>query len=352
MDTSASSPADAAAAAFDDDKPPIVNSSPPIGGVVPMDPPPPPDAVPSVKVSERRRMRYQDTTDGHVLQSIAKGQSDIEKLAKAMEERKNNRMVVTFSERKEFLDICYKVAKTEGGSPSRFSKAGLQALIDEYQEKVSKKQHSTSSGFYKFYNALLNLLGFWDMDKSMLELLRAGMVYLENGDEDEFYYRDFNFYSMTIESRFSFMRIPQFAVAFWLLVYYFGSVLLFWYVIIIHWLRVRCFSQSQKFTDTPGHVSNFLFLKKFHHENQGCMRRLSLFLRWMDVIDLLCICDNVHSWIWRSLPCQRASMARLHWDRVYAGLYYGRSLRLQHGSQFDVWWDFRHRHACLVGKQQ
>ncbi|KAL3913225.1 MAG: hypothetical protein SGILL_006575, partial [Bacillariaceae sp.] len=100
-------------------------------------------------------------------------------------------------------------------------------LVDEYAERVTKKENMTSSTFYKIYNGFLNLLGWWDDDQQLLKLFQAGMAYLEVGDEDEFYFRDFNFYQLEIKTRFSFMRVPQFVVFFWLIVYYFGSAILF-----------------------------------------------------------------------------------------------------------------------------
>jgi hypothetical protein len=61
----------------------------------------------------------------------------------------------------------------------------------------------------------------------MLRLFEAGLEYTENSDEDEFYFRDFNFYCTVIASKFSFMRIPGFFVLFWLILFYFGSAVLF-----------------------------------------------------------------------------------------------------------------------------
>jgi hypothetical protein len=61
----------------------------------------------------------------------------------------------------------------------------------------------------------------------MLRLFEAGLEYTENSDEDEFYFRDFNFYCTVIASSFRFMRIPGFFVLFWLILFYFGSVVLF-----------------------------------------------------------------------------------------------------------------------------
>lgn len=169
----------------------------------------------------------EELTESHKLKSSAPGRSDIELLAEEIESRRENRIEVTFKQRKRFLDICFEAAKKEGGSFSRLSKSGLEGLVKEFQERVSKKENIASSGVYNLSNRLLNLIGVWDMDEAMLKLFSAGLEYVERDDEDEFYFRDFNFYSLKIKSRFSFLRVPQLAVFFWMLIYYFGSGILF-----------------------------------------------------------------------------------------------------------------------------
>lgn len=141
-----------------------------------------------------------------------RGKSDIETLARTIDDRRNNRMEVTFSDRKKFLAICLKISKKEGRSLSRFSKEGLERLVHELKERIAKPRPSASR-----FN-----------DKRMLRLFEAGLEYTENSEEDEFYFRDFNFYCMTVVSGYSFMRIsPGFVVLFWLLSFYFGSAVLF-----------------------------------------------------------------------------------------------------------------------------
>ena len=62
---------------------------------------------------------------------------------------------------------------------------------------------------------------------SMLRLFEAGLRYTENSDEDEFYFRDFNFYCTVIASKYGLMRIPGLTIMFSLVAFYFGSAVLF-----------------------------------------------------------------------------------------------------------------------------
>jgi len=157
-----------------------------------------------------------------------RGKSDIVTLAQTIDARRENRMEVTFWEQKKFLDICLEISKQEKGknghdSVSRFSKESLERLIQELEERVAKRPKAS-----RWYDKILNLIGLWDLNKSMLRLFKAGLVHTENSNEDEFYFRDFNFYYTVIVSRYSLMRIyPGVAILFWLLAFYFGSAVLF-----------------------------------------------------------------------------------------------------------------------------
>ena len=105
------------------------------------------------------------TTDGTVLSPNAlrrknRGKSEIETLARTIDDRRKNRMTVTFWERKKFLDICLQISKKEGKSLSRFSKQGLVRLVDELRERVASQPKAS-----RFYDKLLHLIGYWEADK-------------------------------------------------------------------------------------------------------------------------------------------------------------------------------------------
>ena len=105
------------------------------------------------------------TTDGTVLSPNAlrrknRGKSEIETLARTIDDRRKNRMTVTFWERKKFLDICLQISKKEGKSFSRFSKQGLVRLVEELRERVANQPKAS-----RFYDKLLHLIGYWEADK-------------------------------------------------------------------------------------------------------------------------------------------------------------------------------------------
>lgn len=82
--------------------------------------------------------------------------SNIETLARTIDDRLNNRIEVSFKERKIFLEMCRHISMKEGfpAPHTRFSRKGLELLIEELQAKV------LSAGMAShFYNKLLYLFG-------------------------------------------------------------------------------------------------------------------------------------------------------------------------------------------------
>jgi len=148
--------------------------------------------------------------------------SDIETLARTMDARRKNRMLLTVSERNMFLEICSEVAEKEGRNKSRFSTQGLEDLIGNLQDKIAGKRKSTN-----FYDKLTELFGFWDSDIRILDLLKEGLDYTNDSEEDEFYFRDFAFYNTAIASKFWLLKNPIVFVTFWLVSFLLGSAVLF-----------------------------------------------------------------------------------------------------------------------------
>ena len=93
-----------------------------------------------------------------------RGKSDIETLARTIDDRLQNRLRVSLWERKKFLDICFEIAKKEeesrNGSLSRFSKEGLVILVEELKGRVAQKPRAS-----RLYDELLKLIGYYDPDK-------------------------------------------------------------------------------------------------------------------------------------------------------------------------------------------
>jgi hypothetical protein len=128
-------------------------------------------ALESIEVDSKNSINYDDTTsdDGIVLSPNAlhrknRGKSEIETLARTIDDRRKNRMTVTFTERKKFLDICLKISKKEGKSLSRFSKQGLARLVEELRERVANQPKAS-----RFYDKVLPLIGYWEADKRYVE---------------------------------------------------------------------------------------------------------------------------------------------------------------------------------------
>ena len=182
----------------------------------------------SSKGSERLKLKKLTAISTKALIAKNRSQSDIETLARTIDDRRKHRMKITVTERNMFIELCEEVAEKEGGNESRFSTEGLEGIIKQLREKIARKPNTIS-----LYDKLVKFFGCWDTDTRILELFEEGLEYTNDSGEDEFYFRDFAFYNSTLESKLSFMKIPIVFVTFWLVTFLLGRyVIQFCYPVV------------------------------------------------------------------------------------------------------------------------
>jgi hypothetical protein len=121
--------------------------------------------------------------------SSSRGESVIERLARKIETRRENRLSVTKEIRKQFLKICRDIAR-EKALKNKIPIEDLVKLRDEYKQRVESGDFAMKSQRTTFTTAF----GFWDKDKVMLSLFERGVENAERIDAKWFFFRDFNFY--------------------------------------------------------------------------------------------------------------------------------------------------------------
>lgn len=137
-----------------------------------------------------------------------------------IEQRRENRIPITLPIRKLFLKRCREIAQEEGNK-NKISREGLHNLREEYEAKVNSNALSDTT------NALFRMMGFWNPDTHMLELLDQGIAHVESIDGDWFYYRDFNFYNTRLAKRVQIFGSPTVMALGWLFLFYLSSAVLF-----------------------------------------------------------------------------------------------------------------------------
>lgn len=154
--------------------------------------------------------------------STRRGESSVEKLAKKVEERRENRIKIPFYIRKMFLLTCRDIANEEGYL-NKMSVTALIGLRDAQKQKVENKP-TTINGSAAFFG---RLLGYWDDDVTMLQLFEAAVESCNELESAWFFFRDFSFYNTQLSPMFGFVGNPLLLSCMILFLFYFGSAILF-----------------------------------------------------------------------------------------------------------------------------
>lgn len=142
--------------------------------------------------------------------------------AKKIEERRANRIPVTFAFRKFFLRVCHEVSKEEG-LKNKISKSAMYRMRDEYKEKYDAK----GTVMTNHANFAAKIFGYWDTDVLMYEVLEAACAHVEEVDSDWLYHRDFLFYHTVLTPRVQLRTSPLGGATVSLFLFYLFSAILF-----------------------------------------------------------------------------------------------------------------------------
>jgi hypothetical protein len=159
----------------------------------------------------------------HRLESLHEGESAVERQARKIEERRKNRLPVTFFVRLTLLQECKNIAKEKGYNGKKISKQDLVSLRDKYTDKKV-----TQRG--KFYPWILSVFGMKTFDHSMLVLLEKAVIHTSNLD-DWFYYVEYSFYHTVVVSKFPWMRNESANAAFVVLLFFVCTPIYFCYIL-------------------------------------------------------------------------------------------------------------------------
>lgn len=136
------------------------------------------------------------------IQSLRKGDSEVEELAFKIEKQRDERIPVTDHVRISFLKTCRRIAKNEDMNPrSMIPKRCLLEMRDKVQAQVDDRQEAEGC-----IRKLFHRLGFLDEKVTKLEMLNRAVERVNELDEDVFLYQDFSFYHTRLVSRFPLMR--------------------------------------------------------------------------------------------------------------------------------------------------
>lgn len=142
----------------------------------------------------------QRPTYSHRLESLAEGDSSVERQAFKIEQRRKNRIAVTFFVRVKLLQECQKIAEERGyDSSKKISRQDLMSLRDTYAEKVAEQLQNP------WLPWVPSAFGVQTFELNMLELLEKAVIHTMDMN-DWFYYVEYSFYHTVVVSKFPWMR--------------------------------------------------------------------------------------------------------------------------------------------------
>jgi hypothetical protein len=144
-------------------------------------------------------------------------------LASKIEDRRANRIPVTFDIRKRFLEECRQVAM-KTGTRNKIHVRELEALRDKYRKLVDDHKENTAQKSRRY---LKQMFGLWHDERTLLELLEKALKNTHDLRSRWFYFRDFNFYYTVVVPKRQFLKNTTLVTVQLLLAYYFFTAVFF-----------------------------------------------------------------------------------------------------------------------------
>jgi len=163
--------------------------------------------------------------DLHMLTNYRPGESKIERMAKKIQTRIEERVQVTFEARREFLKRCRKIAVSN--QYERISRVKYSDIL-AWHDEVDK--HATDIDADHLFSRCTHSIGILSLQKCLHNILtKATSVADKIGlqPDDDFHYEDFNHHHTMLVSRWPWMRNELLFAAALVLTFYFFTPICF-----------------------------------------------------------------------------------------------------------------------------
>lgn len=163
--------------------------------------------------------------DLHMLTSYRPGESKIERMAKKIENRINDRVEITFNARRQFLKHCRKIAMCK--NYEKISRVKYSDIL-EWQKEVDDE--ATEFDAEGIFSRTIHFAGVLSDTQCLATILDKAMTVAKNVElepDDDFHYQDFNHHHTTLVSRWPWLRHNQLFAIGLVLVFYLLTPILF-----------------------------------------------------------------------------------------------------------------------------
>eukprot|EP00978_Attheya_sp_CCMP212_P014935 scaffold38308_cov34-Attheya_sp.AAC.1 len=118
-------------------------------------------------------------------------------MARKYEERRANRILVTFDVRKRLLKTCKSIGKEKGYTfTNKIQLRDLEKFRNDVKAEVDQQKNS-------IWNKTKKRLGFRNSSEALLKVLERAYIFVNEIQldvDDWFYYQDFNYFNTHLES--------------------------------------------------------------------------------------------------------------------------------------------------------
>lgn len=155
----------------------------------------------------------------HRLMSFRIGESEVEKLAKRIEERKNQRLSITPSVRRQLIRKCHHYQTTRDRPLSKIHVDDLREFYEEVDQII--KDQTTQ------FSIRTNILKRPTDNQVLLMVLKFAVTMVETDGDEWFHYMDFNVYYTTTKPQYSLLKHPLIISLMWILAFYIFTPIFF-----------------------------------------------------------------------------------------------------------------------------
>ena len=193
---------------------------------------------------------YPSPFNDHAMQNYDRGQSQVERLAKKIEKRRQDRVRITFKVRKEFLHTCYDIAVQKGYSNrGSIRTADLMDYKDRVEGEMKGQKQASQSTIKSIFGILCHECCHLDVLERAVEVAQK-----EETGSDWFQYQDFNYFHTVLVSRWPWMRNFTISAICMVIFFYLVTSVLFCNILQDDGV---CLDSSE--TGVPGWVSAMYF---------------------------------------------------------------------------------------------
>jgi hypothetical protein len=172
------------------------------------------------KLLPQEQIRQAELLYSHRLRSLNEGESEVEKLAAKIEQRRATVIFITFDAELELLTRCREISlRREYDSPNKIAREDLESLRNQIVE--------AGCCFNPLFRWWQTLTGYKTTQQYMLEAMDRALCHVDQNQEDWFHYQEWICFHTKVVSKWPWMRNESANAFLVVLVFYAATPVIF-----------------------------------------------------------------------------------------------------------------------------